>query len=97
MKRDATSRLRQIGWTVWPLIIMLSFLLAIVSFFLAVQAGRLLGVQLPVQGVTASLAISVVVYGLTLGYILLVAKLFIKHLVEVLFKFIFHNDNDLFE
>jgi len=79
MKRDATSRLRQIGWTVWPLIIMLSFLLAIVSFFLAVQAGRLLGVQLPVQGVTASLAISVVVYGLTLGYILLVAKLFNKN------------------
>ena len=76
--RDASSssRLRRINWTIWPLIIALSFFMAIMSFYLMIQAGRLLGVQLPIQGATASLAVSVVVYVLTLGYIFLAAKVF---------------------
>jgi membrane protease YdiL (CAAX protease family) len=78
MKRDDSSRWRKLGWLTWPLILVVSFFMATTSLYLLILAGRMAGLQLPVQGVTASLAISVVTYGLTLGYIFFIAKLFKK-------------------
>lgn len=80
MRREGSSRFRQMHWAIWPAIIVLSFFMAIVSFLLMAQGLMMVGFRLPIGGVTASLAVSVIVYALTLGYILLIARQWNKKL-----------------